>query len=208
MPRPIDLATWPRRDHFQFFRRFEEPFFGLCVELDCTAAYRRVKEEGTSFFLHYLWCSLKAANETEPFRYRISGDEVLEYESVHASPTINRPDGTFGFAYMDYQSDRTVFLRAAALERDRVQAGSGLVPAVSGENVIHYSSMPWIRFTGLSHARAFSFADSCPKIAFGRMTNVGGRLLLPVSLHAHHALMDGFHAGQFLERFESLLREA
>lgn len=205
MPHPLDLSTWPRRDHFQFFRRFEEPFFGLCVELDCTEAYARSKDEGSSFFLDYLWCSLAAANGTEPFRYRISGEEVLVYEAVHASPTINRPDGTFGFAYMDYHPERSVFLQSAAAERDRVRATTGLVPAVSGENVIHYSSLPWVRFTGLSHARAFSFADSCPKIAFGKMSESGGRRLLPVSLHVHHALMDGYHAGQFLERFASLL---
>ncbi|GAB4094225.1 CatA-like O-acetyltransferase [Flaviaesturariibacter terrae] len=207
MPQPLDISSWPRRDHFNFFRRFEEPFFGLCVEVDCTAAYRRAKEEGVSFFLHYLWCSLKAANGTEPFRYRISGDEVLVYEAVHASPTINRPDGTFGFAYMDYYADRSVFLREAALERDRVRASTGLIPAVSGENVIHYSSMPWIRFTGLAHARAFSFADSCPKIAFGKMSESGGRRTLPLSLHVHHGLMDGYHAGLFLQRLEALLAE-
>ncbi|RYY84417.1 MAG: chloramphenicol acetyltransferase, partial [Chitinophagaceae bacterium] len=108
MPSKLDLSSWPRRDHFDFFRKFEEPFFGVCVELDCTEIYRRSKEEGNSFFLNYLWCTLKAANDTEPFRYRIQNEDVLVYESVHASPTINRPDGTFGFAYMDYHEDRSV----------------------------------------------------------------------------------------------------
>ncbi|RYY39696.1 MAG: chloramphenicol acetyltransferase [Chitinophagaceae bacterium] len=207
MPYPLDLSAWARRDHFQFFRKFEEPFFGICVELDCTAAYRRSKAEGSSFFLNYLWCALKAANDTEPFRYRIEGDEVVVYDAVHASPTINRPDGTFGFAYMDYHEERTVFLREAAVERDRVRASTGLVPALSGENVIHFSSLPWVRFTSVSHARAFSFPDSCPKIAFGKMTEQNGSRTLPVSLHVHHALMDGYHAGMFFERMQSQLAE-
>jgi chloramphenicol O-acetyltransferase type A len=205
MKKQLDIATWVRKDQFAFFRRFEEPFFGVTVEVDCTAAYDKAKANGHSFFLEYLHCSLVAANETEPFRYRISGDDVWIFDQVNASPTINRPDGTFGFAYMDFHPAMADFLPAANAEIARVQAATGLVPAVSGENVIHYSSIPWINFTGISHARSFSFPDSCPKISFGKMTEKAGRRVMPTSVHVHHALMDGFHVAQYLDRFQELL---
>lgn len=201
MKQQLDLNTWARKDHFHFFSRFEEPFFGVCEDIDCTAAYQHAKSTGSSFFLQYLHHSLAAANEITPFRYRISDGEVWIYDQVHASPTINRPDGTFGFAYMDYYEDFATFEAKSKAETERVRNSTGLVPAVSGENVIHYSSLPWISFTAISHARSFSFKDSCPKIAFGKMKEEGGRKLMPVSVHVHHALMDGFHVGQFLERF-------
>jgi chloramphenicol O-acetyltransferase type A len=102
MKKTLNINDWARKDHFHFFKQFEEPFFGVCVQIDCTKAYETAKANGYSFFLYYLYQSLKAANATEPFRYRITGEEVFVYETVHASPTINRPDGTFGFAYMDY----------------------------------------------------------------------------------------------------------
>ncbi|WP_109698373.1 chloramphenicol acetyltransferase [Chitinophaga deserti] len=207
MKKQLDISQWPRKDHFAFFRRFEEPFFGVTVEVDCTAAYEKAKAEGHSFFLHYLHCSLAAANETEPFRYRINGEEVWIYDAVHASPTINRPDGTFGFAYMDYHAGMADFLPAATAEIARVQAAVGLVPAVSGENVIHYSSLPWLAFTAISHARSFSFPDSCPKISFGRMSEKNGRRVMPTSVHVHHALMDGYHVAQYLERFQEKLNQ-
>ncbi|MEC5145154.1 chloramphenicol acetyltransferase [Chitinophaga sp. 212800010-3] len=202
MKQLLDLNTWPRKDHFQFFSRFEEPFFGITTEVDCTTAYEKAKASGRSFFLSYLHKSLAAANDTTPFRYRISEGEVWIYDQVHASPTINRPDGTFGFAYMDFYEDAARFDAAAAAEIERVSHSIGLVPAISGENVIHYSSLPWINFTSISHARSFSFKDSCPKISFGKMKEVNGRLLMPVSVHVHHALMDGLHVGQFLENFQ------
>ncbi len=205
MKSAINTDTWVRKEHYHFFRKFEEPFFGVTINVDCTNAYRVVKAEGASFFLYYLHASLVAANATAPFRYRMAGEEVWEYDTVNASPTINRPDGTFGFSYMDYHADFNIFAAAASMEIERVQAGTGLVPAVSGENVIHYSSIPWLNFTGLSHARAFSFADSCPKIAFGKMTTVDGRRQMSVSVHVHHALMDGFHVGQFVTLFQEAL---
>jgi chloramphenicol O-acetyltransferase type A len=201
------LNSWHRKDHFHFFTRFEEPFFGVCVDVDCTAAYQAAKQNGHSFFLYYLHKSLAAANQTEPFRYRIAGDEVFVYETVNASPTINRPDGTFGFAYMDYHLDFDIFAQNATAEIAKVQATTGLVPAVAGENVIHYSSVPWIKFTALSHARSFSFKDSIPKISFGKMTEQNGRRTMPVSIHAHHALMDGYHVGLYIDCFEVLLNE-
>lgn len=205
MKQSLNLSNWPRKDHFHFFREFEDPFFGITVNVDCTKAYARAKETGTSFFLYYLYHSLAAANQTEAFKYRIDGEIVWVYDTVHASPTINRPDGTFGFAYMDYHENIEAFIAAAQVEINKVQNSTGLIPAVSGENVIHYSSIPWINFTSLSHAKSFSFKDSIPKISFGKMTDHGGIKQMPVSIHAHHALMDGYHVAQFIERFQERL---
>jgi chloramphenicol O-acetyltransferase type A len=165
-------------------------------------AYAAAKEKGVSFFLYYLHKALGAANSVEAFRYRIGGNEVFLYEKVNASPTINRPDGTFGFSYIDYHSDFNDFETEAQKEIERVQNSKGLVPAVSGENVIHFSSIPWINFTSLSHARSFSFNDCIPKVSFGKMTEANGIKTMPVSIHVHHALMDGYHVGQFVEAFQ------
>ena len=126
---------------------------------------------------------------------------------MHASPTINRPNGTFGFSYIDYHADLQQFIAAAEIEIAKVQNSSGLIPAVSGENVIHYSSVPWINFTSVSHARSFSFKDSSPKITFGKMTEENGQRKMPVSIHVHHALMDGYHVGQFINLFQQLMNE-
>lgn len=205
MKQLLNLATWERKDQYQFFKQFDEPFFGVCVLVDVTQAYQYAKEQNVSFFLYYLYQSLVAANEVESFRYRIQGEEVWIFDEIHASPTINRPNGTFGFAYFDYQKDFQTFLTEAQEEINRIQNTTGLVPALSGENVIHYSSVPWINFTGISHARAYSFPDSCPKISFGKMTEDRGRRWMPMSVHVHHALMDGFHVSQYIDRFQELL---
>jgi len=108
---------------------------------------------------------------------------------------------------MDYKADFNLFTETAATEIERVKSSTGLIPAISGENVIHYSSLPWINFTSISHARAFRFKDSCPKISFGKMLEQNGRLQMPVSIHVHHALMDGFHVGQFINLFQELMHQ-
>ena len=207
MSTKLNINEWVRKDQFNFFKQFEEPFFGVCVNVDCTVAYDIAKAINTSFFLYYLHKSLAAANRVEAFKYRIDVNDVIVYDKVNASPTINRPDGTFGFSYMDYQESFEDFAKAAQLEIDKVQNSKGLITANSNENVIHYSSVPWINFTSLSHARSFSFNDSIPKISFGKMTNDKGKRVMPVSIHVHHALMDGYDVAKYIDLFQEMMNE-
>lgn len=203
----LDLDRWERKEHYHFFKEFEEPFFGLTVDIDCTRAYTRCKEQGWSFFLYYLHKTLLAANAIEPFRYRIVKGEVLVFDQVHASATIARPNGTFGFSYIQFDQDQSLFTRAALEEIERVRNSQGLKPGSTEANVIHFSSLPWVKFTSLSHARKFSRQDSCPKISIGKVTEREGRKEMPLSIHVHHALMDGYHVGQFVETFQELMNE-
>lgn len=205
MKHKLDIGTWARKDHFTFFRQFDEPFFGITARVDCTKAYDACKSRDCSFFLFYLYKSLCAANFIEAFRYRIINDEVWAYDQVNASPTINRPDGTFGFAYMNFEQDFHLFLVNARIEMERIRHGKGLEPAIAGENVIHFSAMPWIDFTSVSHARSFTFKDSIPKITFGKMTLADGKRTMPVAIHVHHALMDGWDVGQYLDHYQMIM---
>jgi chloramphenicol O-acetyltransferase type A len=205
MKTAIDINNWVRKDHYRFFSKFEEPFFGVTVSIDCTLAFHYAKQRGISFFQYYLYQALKAANSIENFRYRIIDKEVYLFNEVHASPTVPRPDGTFGFSYIDYSDNEAVFYANATRIIEAEKLASGLIPAVSGENVIHFSALPWLNFTSVSHARCFSFADSCPKITFGKVTEEDGKMHLPVAVHVHHALVDGYHVGLFIEQFQKLM---
>ena len=42
-------------------------------------------------------------------------------------------------------------------------------------------------------------ADSNPRITFGKFTQEGDRVLLPVNLTANHALVDGLHLAAFFD---------
>jgi chloramphenicol O-acetyltransferase type A len=205
MKTTLNLESWPRKDHFNFFRQFEEPFFGVTVSIDCTNAYNWCKQNEVSFFLYYLHASLKAANAIEPFRYRIDGDSIHIFDIVGAGPTIMRPDGTFGFANILYKENFRDFVNDAQVEINKIKNSSGLDPAATGEDVIHYSSLPWINFTGLSHARSFSYRSSVPKISFGKMIEYEGLRSMPVSIHVHHGLVDGIHVGQFIDLFQQIM---
>jgi len=139
------------------------------------------------------------------FRYRIEGEEVFEYDSVHASPTIGREDGTFGFGQIDLVEDIDTFQRNIKAEIERVRALDGLFTAPERPDVIHYSALPWFSFTGLSHPRNYGDGDSIPKISFGKIFEQNNKSWLPLSVQVHHGLVDGYHVHKFVESFTKLL---
>lgn len=205
----LDIENWPRKEHFLFFKQFEEPFFGLTVEIDCTKAYSTAKKLETSFFVYYLHKTLVAVNTIEPFRYRIIDDAVYIYDRIDVSATIMREDTTFGFSLIEYAPDFDVFAANTFQEIERIQNTSGLLTReFPNNNLIHFSAIPWVNFTSLSHTRSYTFPDSCPKISFGKMTiGENGERKMSMSIHAHHGLMDGFHVGQFVECFQELMNK-
>ncbi|QYJ69222.1 CatA-like O-acetyltransferase [Flavobacterium litorale] len=204
----LNIDEWARREHFEFFKKFEEPFFGTVANIDVTHAYANAKEYNFSFYLYYLHKIITTVNEIEAFRYRISNDEVLIYDSIDASPTVMRDDNTFGFSLFTFHPNFKIFQEKAKEEIIRVQNTPGLFTrSFNTDNIIHFSALPWVNFTSLSHARSFTFPDSCPKISVGKITESNRYKTMPVSVNAHHALMDGYHVGQFFELLQQNLNE-
>lgn len=205
MKTELNIENWNRKGLYHFFKDFEEPFFGVTVNVDCTRAYRRCKERGDSFFLYYLHQSLTAANRLEGFRYRVEGERVFVYDAVHASTTVLRPDQTFGFACLEYAPEFEVFARDAQVKLEIAKQATSIEADLHGDGVIHYSTLPWLHFTALTHARKFAAKNSCPKISFGRMVEQQERKIMPVAIFVHHALLDGFAVGEYVDLFQRLL---
>ena len=207
MKTKLDLNTWPRKEHFEFFSKFEEPFFGIVAHIDCTKAYETSKKNGVSFFLYYLHKTLSAVNAVENFRYRIENNEIFIYEKIDASATLTRDDNTFGFSLMPFSTEFETFEKTSKEEIERVRNTTGLFTRnFEADNLIHFSAVPWVDFTSLSHARSFTFPDSCPKISIGKMMIAeDGKRTMAVSVHVHHGLMDGFHVGEFFAKFQEFM---
>lgn len=113
----IDISTWKRKQHFEFFNNFEEPFFGVTWEVNMTEARRVARDQNISLFTYYLHKSLIAAMRVENFRYRITSEgEVILLENINASATIMRENETFAFSYIPYNPDIIIFATSVKKE--------------------------------------------------------------------------------------------
>lgn len=204
----IDLQTWKRKEHFAYFSSLDDPYWCVTVEVDCTVALQEARENSLSFFLLYLHCALLAANKVEEFGYRIVDGQVVCYDEVHASVTVLREDETFGCCFIGFKPDFSEFSAAAAEQISFVKARSGMcIEKDYLLNQIHISTLPWMKFTGLTYAKSLKPQDSVPKITFGRYFAQGDRFIMPLAIQVHHALIDGLPVAKFFDAFQTLLNQ-
>lgn len=205
----IDIENWNRKEHFNFFSNYDNPFFGIVTEIDCTKAYQNAKKNKLSFFAYYLHKSTLALNTIEELKLRIVDKKVVLFDTIHVSATIGREDGTFGFSFTNFSSDFEIFNENLSKEISSVQSTEGLRFNQDAKriDVIHYSTVPWNKFTALTHARNFNTGDTIPKITFGKAFMNEGKKILPVSIDVHHGLVDGLHISKYLEEFQKLMNQ-
>ncbi len=206
MARIIDPRTWERRDQFEFFMGFDQPFFNVCTEVRLTRLRAATRQSGGSIFLAFLHAALTAAHQVPAFRQRLDGDRVIEFDRVHTAVTVRAAHDTFRFCWLDYTPEFADFQQDARTRMEQAAGETGpLEPHGGRTDVVHVSSLPWIRFTSLMHPRKSGTTDSVPKLVFGRFFEQGGEVMLPISIEVHHALADGIHIAHFLESYQSIL---
>ena len=74
------------------------------------------------------------------------------------------------------------------------------------DDLLYMTALPWVSFTSFNHPMRLHPADSVPRFAWGKFFQQGERLLMPLSVQGHHALMDGIHMGKYYGEVENILQ--
>jgi chloramphenicol O-acetyltransferase type A len=202
----LDIESWNRKQHYKHFNAMRDPFFGVTVPFDVSRAYQFSKKESLSFFGKYLHDCMKAINEVEALKLRIENENVIKFDTIHASPTIMRTDNTYGFSFVKYNDDLVIFLKNLESEKERIMNSNTLYPPINGLDCIHCSALPWVSFTG--HKEPVSgLKDSVPKLAFSKIEANNNILKMNISINVNHALVDGYDVGLFVEKFQYYLNK-
>lgn len=202
----INIETWNRKQHFHHFSSLKNPFFAVTVPVDVTLAYDKSKSKNISFFVKYLHDCMKAINATDNMRYRIIDNKVFDVEVVHASATIMREDKTFGFSWIEFDEEFTVFNDNFQKEKIRIQNNHELYPPVNGQNCIHCSALPWFNFTSQKEPVSGKL-ESIPELSFSKVVLENNKRSMNLAISVNHALVDGYHIGIFLDLFQKYLNE-
>ncbi|MGD2178794.1 MAG: chloramphenicol acetyltransferase [Anaerolineae bacterium] len=205
--RYIDMETWSRREHFEFYGAFDHPHFGMCANVDLTAFYPAVKQRGHSINVAIVYALARAANAIPEFRYRIRAEEVVEHEIVHPATTILVDKDVFGFAFFDYIEDFSEFAARAAAETAHRLENPTLEDPPGRDDWLFMTAIPWVSFTSFRHPMHLHPADSVPRFAWGKFFAEGERLKMPLDVQGHHGVMDGLHIGRFFAEVEGYLRD-
>jgi len=204
----FDINSWFRKSQYEFFKTYDDPFFNLTTELDVTNLHAYCKKNDLSFFLACLHFAVESANEILEFRLRIIDDQLFEFEKINIGSTVLNDDNTFSFCYFEKKDSLFAFdthgkkvLKNHAEQIDFDSNKDSL-------NLIYASSLPWIKFTSIKHARSIEREKSgIPKFVFGKFYEIINTKKMPFSIEVHHALLDGFHVAKFLEIFQAKMND-
>ncbi len=203
----VDMNTYPRKAHFDYFRAMGYPYVGLTSNVDITQVVGKARERGHSSFLYLLYAAGNAANSVKEFRQRIDGDGIVEYEFCRTSHTVMKTDGTYAYCEADPTLGFERFMEETARNQEKVLASGGLEEESDPNSLFFISCLPWVSYTSLIQPVPFP-ADSNPRITWGKYFTEEGRLMLPVSVLAHHALIDGRQIADFYESLsQGLVKE-
>ena len=203
----IDMNTYKRKDHFEYFRSLAYPYVGVTVDVDITSFLKTIQEKKYPFFLSFLWCVNQACNEIPQFRQRIVNDSIVEYEYCHTSHTVSKEDETYAYCTLDARMSLDEFIqRSLPIHNQAKEEGNIEESAEEAQSLIFISTLPWISYSSLIQPVPIP-ADSNPRVTWGKYKEEKGKILMPVSTLCHHALVDGKHLADFYQALENKLNE-
>lgn len=200
----IDLNTWPRREHFHFFRRADIPFYNVNFQLDITGLKEACKARSVSLNNTLMSICLLAMNEVDNFRYRVRGDGVILHGQLHPSfAHLRGEEELFRIVTLDFIKDLPQFDLAV---KDAVQQSQGYFDFTAlgdRDDFVFFSSMPWVSFTSIDHTINLQKDDGIPRVTWGKFFDENGRTVLPVNLRVNHMFVDGLHVGRLIEAIDT-----
>ena len=205
--RKLDMETWPRREHFAYYRKILPCGYSLTSRLDVTELLRCAKDRDLRFVVCFLYAATRTVNETEEMRMMTDpeGNPGI-WETVHPNFTVfHQDDKTFSDLWTEYRPEFADFYR----EWERVTAVYGDNHGVKGRpgqpaNFFCISCVPWLDYTGYSTHTPGEPA-LFPIITFGKYSEAAGRLTLPATVTIAHAAADGYHTAQLFRRIQEEL---
>ena len=197
----IDMETYERRAHFDYFRSLQYPYVGVTADIDVTHVVEFCKKHKRSFYLTILHLAALAADGVPELRQRIRDDRIVEYDQCPTSHTERTEGAAYCYCTVHHHMDLQDYYEKAEEARAACKK-NGIEEDDDVESMYFISTLPWIHYSSLIQPVAGG-DESNPRITWGRYTRTeSGRIMMPMSILAHHALVDGAQIGEFYENLE------
>lgn len=224
----IDLNTYARRAHLEYFMSMDRPQMNLTAEVDVTDLKKYCKEKGYSFFLAFVHVAALSADSIPQLRQRIhrlseeelmlpghegvakegplAGIEIREYEQSPTSHTESTGDELYCYCAMYHHMPWEEYIAKATLLQRQARESGTLDEDAEIEAFYFPTCIPWVHYLDVVHPLTDKY-DSNPRFSWGKYEeNFKGRLMMPLTIVAHHGLVDGIHVGKFYANIEKNMK--
>ena len=205
---PIDLSTWPRREHFQYYRTAIPCGYSATVRMDVTEAVNFAKAHGLHFYPCFVYAAAKTVNERDEMRMMLAPDGAPGIWDVsHPCFTVfHSDDHTFSDLWTEHSEDFSQFYQNFLADQAAYGDHHG-IKAKPGQPANFYciSCAPWLDFTGYASTVSGGQPNLFPVITCGQMVREGDKVRMAMAINISHAAADGWHTAQFVRDLQALL---
>lgn len=196
--RTIDLDHYARREHFDYFKGLPYPYVGITTNVDASAVLHFSKQYNRSFYLSFLHAVALAADSVPELRQRIHGNQIIEYSECPTSHVELLEDRSYCYCTLFHHMPFDAYYDQAEKARAACR-NNGIHEDENVESMYFISALPWVHYTALIQPVAGG-EESNPRITWGKYEEMpDGKIEIPVSVLAHHALVDGIHIARFYD---------
>lgn len=200
----IDMESYPRMAHFDYFRNMSNPYVGVTVNVDVTGLVSFCRGRGISFSLVFMHAVCLAANSVPQLRQRIKDGKIIEYAFCDTSHTESTEAGAYAYCTLRHNLPFEEYISAAAEAQEKCRKSKSLEEDEDVDSLLFLSAVPWLHYSQIIQPTSGG-DETNPRITWGKFEeNFKGRLMMPVTILCHHALVDGKQLGEF---YEALGRE-
>lgn len=202
----IDMNNYARKEHFDYFRTMQYPYAGVTCDIEVSKLLEYSRANNRSFYLTVLHAVALAADGVPELRQRINGEKIIEYSECPTSHIELKPDKTYCYCTLHHHMSLNEYYAQA--EQARIACVSnGIEESGDVDSMYFISTVPWIHYTALVQPVAGG-DESNPRITWGKYEeSTDGKIFMPVSILAHHALVDGIQIAQFYDNLRKEIEE-
>jgi chloramphenicol O-acetyltransferase type A len=203
---PVDLYTYPRKSLYEFFKTKTYPVFSTTTNIDITLFKKYIDQHQLPFFISFSYLIHCICNKLEPFKLRIINDQLYRFDFLHNSFTIaTDKQGAYSFGDVAYNLNFVSYSKQAAA-CIKANQKNNYIPNnnINKQQCVFITSIPWFSFTSFQHPFD-PINGSIPIITLGKYYYNNLQLVMPVAVQVHHALMDGYHVGEFYNFLQNAL---
>ena len=202
----VEMDTYARRKHFEYFKSLPYPYVGTTVDVDVTDILKYAKHHKRSFYLTFLHAVALAADSVAELRQRIHGEQIIEYSECPTSHVELLEDNSYCYCTLHHHMPIEDYFTQTESARASCRS-NGIEEDEDADSMYFISSLPWLHYTAFLQPVACG-DESNPRITWGKYEESSdGQIMMPVTILAHHALVDGLHIARFYESLNAEIQE-
>ncbi len=203
----IHMETWNRRITFQELTEKNPICFSITHHFDITNFLKNIKARGQKFTPSLLYAFSLILNRHQEFKVGVNGKKELGYYDIlHPCHTVfHEKEEIITLLHTEFDKDFFVFLDNYNEDMHKYAHKPFEPKELSIENIFHISNAPWLPFSSVVLSRKHQYDYYTPMFSIGKYATENNKVLLPVAIHANHAVVDGFHVARFFSELQDWL---